>query len=259
MKYLKVFENYQSDEEIDKFCSLHGITNYTIVDGLINVNDDVYLRNHSLTKIPVPFGIVTGTFDIDENLLTSLYNCPKSVLMSFYCSNNELTSLEGIGEVGGEFFCNNNQLTNLVGGPKEIKADYNCDNNKITTLLGGPEKISGSFYCNNNELTSLEGCPDIGDDFDFSNNYVYEFMGVGKIGGSITCKRNPINNIWSELFSDMKHIELFNYMDPIRPPQKGRAEFSYPNRPIVYLSVLNAFLEEIGEEPVTTVKGYKCL
>jgi hypothetical protein len=259
MKYLKVYESYQSDEELSDFCRLHGIKNYTIVDGLVNVNDDVYLRDHSLTEIPIPFGVVTGSFDIDDNNLISLKNSPTKVMMAFYCSNNELTSLEGIGEVDGEFYCKDNQLTNLVGGPKNIKGDYNCDNNKITTLVGGPENISGSFYCSNNELTSLEGCPDIVDDFDFSNNYVYEFIGVGKIGGGITCARNPINNIWSELFYDMKYIELFNYMDPIRPPKKGRAEFSYPNRPIVYLTVLNAFLEQIGEEPVTTVNGYKCL
>ncbi len=259
MKYLKVYESYQSDEELSNFCRLHGITNYTIVDGLINVNDDVYLRDHSLTEIPVPFGIVTGSFDIDDNHLISLKNSPTKVLMSFYCSSNELTSLEGIGEVDGEFICNDNKLTDLIGCPKEIKGDFNCDNNKITTLVGGPENISGSFYCDNNELTTLEGCPNIGDDFHFSNNYVYEFMGIGRIGGSITCRRNPINNIWSELFYGMEYIELFNYMDPIRLPQKGRAEFSYPNRPIVYLTVLNGFLEQIGEKPVTTVKGYKCL
>ena len=160
----------------------------------------------------------------------------------------------------GRLRMRNNQITTLVGinWPNSLTELW-LNNGKITTLVGGPENISGSFYCDNNELTTLEGCPNIGDDFHFSNNYVYEFMGIGRIGGSITCRRNPINNIWSELFYGMEYIELFNYMDPIRLPQKGRAEFSYPNRPIVYLTVLNGFLEQIGEKPVTTVKGYKCL
>jgi hypothetical protein len=49
----------------------------------------------------------------------------------------------------------------------------------------------------------------------------------------------------------MKHIELFNYFDPIRPPEKKEIY-----RLFTYL--LNTFLKQIGEDAVKEVKGYKC-
>jgi hypothetical protein len=53
MKYLKVFENYQSNEEIISICSRLGIDNYTILDGLVNVNGNVNIAEsyHQLQVI----------------------------------------------------------------------------------------------------------------------------------------------------------------------------------------------------------------
>jgi hypothetical protein len=119
MKYLKVFENYQSDEEIISICSKLGIDNYTIENGLVNVNGNVNIARKLSSievKLPIRFGAVTGYFDISNNGLNSLEGCPETVGGGFHCGNNKLTSLE---------FC--------------------------------PQKVEFGFYCDNNRLTSLEG------------------------------------------------------------------------------------------------------
>ena len=49
---------------------------------------------------------------------------------SFDCDNNQLTSLEGSPKVvGGDFWCVNNQLTSLNGSPKEVGGDFCCYDN----------------------------------------------------------------------------------------------------------------------------------
>jgi hypothetical protein len=49
----------------------------------------------------------------------------------------------------------------------------------------------------------------------------------------------------------MKHIELF-ILILLDLRKEG-------DLPIIYLSVLNTFLKQIGEDAVKEVKGYKCL
>ena len=197
MKYLKLYEQLQSENEIIKILTTYGIINYTINNGFVDVDGDVNLYKEKLTKIPVKFGEVNGDFDCSFNLLTSLENSPKRVIGDFYCHGNKLTSLE---------FC--------------------------------PEYIDGSLLLGHGNV--------------IGNNKIYDFVGIGRVTGNIVCQDTPIQNIWN-LFQDETKLELFNYMDPIRPPEKEG------DKPIVYLTVLNAFLEQIGKEPVTKVKGYKCL
>ena len=117
---------------IDLICRKYNITNYTInSDGSIDVNGSVNLSMKNLTKLPIKFNKVIG---------------------SFYCSyNNQLTSLEyGPIKVGGDFHCHDNKLTSLKGSPKEVGKDFSCYNNQLTSLEYGPIKVGGSFYCINN-------------------------------------------------------------------------------------------------------------
>ncbi len=45
MKYLKYFENRQSDEEIHKLCKEYNIRNYTVnLDGSIDVHNGIWLK-----------------------------------------------------------------------------------------------------------------------------------------------------------------------------------------------------------------------
>lgn len=45
---------------------------------------------------------VLNTFNCGSNNLTSLVGGPVSVGADFYCDENDLTSLDGIGKVGGD-------------------------------------------------------------------------------------------------------------------------------------------------------------
>ena len=135
MKYLKLYEGFQSEEEVSKICKEFGIKNWSInSDGLVDVNGNVDLDDKGLTKIPLKFGYVSGYF---------------------LCSDNQLTSLEGSPErVGGNFDCDNNQLTSLEGCPRSVGRNFNCFSNQLTSLEG-PRYIEGKFYCSDNPMENV--------------------------------------------------------------------------------------------------------
>ncbi len=95
---------------INAVCKKYNIENYTINDDYtIDVTGDVYIKNVSLTKIPLVFNIVLGIFNCYGNKLTTLEGSPRSV-DHFSCTSNKLTTLEGGPEyVGENFYC---QTTN---------------------------------------------------------------------------------------------------------------------------------------------------
>ena len=135
MKHLKSF-NESIESDIDSICKKYKIKDYIInSDGYIDVDWDVDLSRKNLTKLPLKFNKVSG---------------------SFYCFSNQLTTLEGSPkEVGGSFGCSYNQLTSLEGGPKEVSGYFNCDNNQLTSLEGGPTKLRDDFYCDRNPLPDI--------------------------------------------------------------------------------------------------------
>ena len=130
MKYLKFFEGYK--EDIHSICKKHGIISYTInEDGSIDVYGDVHLfdANRSLTKIPLNFRNVDG---------------------SFYCHRNQLTNLKVARSVSGDFYCRDNQLVTLEGDPQYVGGDFDCSNNKLVSLEGAPQNVGGDFYFSGN-------------------------------------------------------------------------------------------------------------
>ena len=82
---------FEEKLEIEAWLNNMGIKKYTInSDGTVDVDGDVDISHKKLTKIPVQFRCVDG---------------------SFYCRNNNLTSLKGAPrEVGGNFWCHDNNL-----------------------------------------------------------------------------------------------------------------------------------------------------
>lgn len=147
---------------------------------------------------------ISGDLNVSNNLLTNLdlndaagtstNTTTISVLGSFDCSNNSLTSLKAsagsteeipIKAVGKSYNCSNNLLTNLLGLPTtlvnsvttitDINGDLNCSNNRITTLVDSlPSRIKGIFNCSNNRLTNLNGMQsvNVGSGFDCSSNQI---------------------------------------------------------------------------------------
>ena len=133
MKYLKLYESFN---EIESICKKYGIENYTInADGSIDVDGDVDLDNKGLTKLPLKFGKVSGTFYYRVNKLVSLEGAPKYV--------------------GGNFNCYGNQLTSLEGSPKHIAGDFDCSTNQLTSLEHFPKVVVGDIYLYNNPVNDI--------------------------------------------------------------------------------------------------------
>ena len=71
-------------------------------------------------KIAVKFEIIKGHIQLFDKNGEKLDGKGTKWEGDFYCSHNQLTSLEGAPEsVGGDFSCYSNQLTSLEGAPKE--------------------------------------------------------------------------------------------------------------------------------------------
>ena len=142
---------------IEEICKEFNIKGYTINgDNSIDVEGDIVLRSLKLTKFPLTFNKVSGSFNCVANELTLLEGCPKVVGGNFDCSNNKLTSLEsGPESVGGFYSCSNNFLTTLKGCPESLYDYFDCYNNKITSLEFGPKLLSDYFYCNQNPIGSI--------------------------------------------------------------------------------------------------------
>ncbi len=112
----------------------------------VKVTGDVVLTNLGLTKLPINFTEVGGSFYCFKNKLSSLEGAPEKVGRDFYCSFNELSSLEGAPKlVGGEYNCQRNALTSLEGSPKFVGRDFDCRDNKLKSTKGKPEFIGGGF------------------------------------------------------------------------------------------------------------------
>jgi hypothetical protein len=207
-----IFENYN---EITKICKKYKIKNYHInPDGTIDVDGNVFLYEKGLKYIPIKFGKVSGWFDCSNNQLTTLEGVPKEVGGDFYCNYNQLTTLEGAPKkVGGDFDCHHNQLTNLEGAPKEVGRNFDCRNNQLTTLEGGPKKVSGWFACSNNQLTSLVGAPnEVRESFSCNNNKLTSLAGSPKIVGWLIYF--IVNPLPKKIIDNYKYIkDIFYWQD----------------------------------------------
>jgi hypothetical protein len=160
MKNIKVYESFRTEQEIKDLCSEYAIRNYQIRDdGSIDVDGDVnfsWRELGNLKQLPLTFNEVEGYFYCTKNNLTTLEGCPKKVGGEFKCSWNRLTSLEYSPLIveKGDFYCwENRHLTSLeglentyIGGELDVTG---C--NKLYSLKGFPKKV-GSFDCEDTPL-----------------------------------------------------------------------------------------------------------
>ena len=221
MKYLKLYENFiQSDSEIHKLCKEYGITNYTINNGLVDVDGDVDLSGKGLTKLPFKFGIVSGFFDCDTNQLTSLKGAPQ--------------------EVGGDFDCDNNKLTTLEGAPQEVGGYFRCYNNQLTTLKGAEETICKNLDCSMNNIYYL----------DFVPNYK----------GALYISKTPFYKIWKLIENSIeKDYTLFDHFIENNIFRDPGYQGDTTGLTIIILDSLNDFLYMCKLPNVEEVEGYTCI
>jgi len=133
---IKLFEQFNNEQEIKDICKKYNIENYTInSDGSIDVDDNVVLVYYSLIKIPLKFNKIVGDFYLNGNNLTSLEGCPKYISGNFHLSRNRsIKNLENSPEhIGGKFFLDNTNLETLNG----LKVSYS----KIYGLGDSKQKL----------------------------------------------------------------------------------------------------------------------
>jgi|694.fasta_scaffold148605_3 hypothetical protein len=138
---------------VEKVLTALDIRSYTInADLTVDVRGNVNISQKHLTKLPVKFGKVSGTFDCESNKLTSLQGAPQKVGRHFKCGSNQLTSLQGVPqEVRGDFLCDANEITSLQGAPQKVGGRFACDDNQLTSLQGAPKEVGGGFSCSGNK------------------------------------------------------------------------------------------------------------
>jgi len=120
---------------------------------------NLVLRRMNLNELPEILKNVSvdGSFDCENNKLTSLTNAPKFVGGTFYCGNNELTSLEfAPTSVGISFYCGNNELTSLKFAPTSVGRNFDCSYNELTSLEFAPTSVGGFFDCGYNPVEFTE-------------------------------------------------------------------------------------------------------
>jgi hypothetical protein len=166
MKYIKLFEGYQSESEVQEICKKYGIKNWSInSDGLVDVDGCVDLSFKKLTELPLKFGKVTGDFDcggfFENNKLTTLKGCPNTVGGWFDCRDNKLTSLEFCPRsVGTNFYCRWNNIREFTG-LKYIGGDFYCTGNPIEKIW---DIISPDWKWDEDLMEFFEDCSIIHDD-----------------------------------------------------------------------------------------------
>jgi hypothetical protein len=79
---IKLFEQFTSEQEVDKICREYGLVNYSINSDLsVDVDYDYTLYNNGLSyKIPpIKFNKIIGSFALSQFDLESLQNHPRYV------------------------------------------------------------------------------------------------------------------------------------------------------------------------------------
>ncbi len=145
---------------------------------ILNVKGNVEIINKKLEIIPFQFYHVEGSFFCSYNQITSLQGCPQYVGDDFNCTHNRLTSLEYCPQsVGRDFSCAYNQLASLEYCPKVIEGYFYCDYNHLTSLEYCPQYIGGNFYSANNPIMSLEHFPEKinGDSYFYGNKKLLKY------------------------------------------------------------------------------------
>lgn len=162
------------------------IKSYTVnSDGSVNIIGGFSIRHGQSKTVTetgnLPFKIksITSGFEIFNNGLRTLQNCPDIAGAHYDVTDNEILSLEGCPEIiNGSFYCYNNLLTSLKGGPKIVNGTYDCSHNSLISLEGIPKQIKGDFDCSENENLSPWGmrfllmCDFTGNEFEANNGKV---------------------------------------------------------------------------------------
>jgi hypothetical protein len=177
IKTFSIFESLRNDKFVDSeiISPLLGTeeTKVTFENGKYSAKGYVSITNwdmnafyergivptKTITKLPVHFDKIEGSFSLNNLGLKTLEGCPESVSGSFSVTGNDLENLElGPKYVGDTYTCHKNKLKSLKGCPEKVTSLY-AESNFLTDLSGAPVWVERNLYLNNNQLKNCEGVP----------------------------------------------------------------------------------------------------
>lgn len=243
--------------KIDRICKNFGIKNYTINDDdSIDVNGSVSISDY-ISKLPLKFGNVTGSFTISSLELISLEGFPNYISGDLYIRRSNITSLNGCTQnIDGDFsFYTDLSLNSLEGGPQFVGRHYRVRNCKLQSLKGSPSIINGDFDVRNNILTSLEyGPKEVHGELIISENYITTLEHIPTCYTYIQLNYNPVKNL-CDLFG--RHTDTFiNSLDYnyLRGNKIDRKRFNE-----AYSEFLDTFPSEFYDEVGIDGKIPQCI
>jgi len=95
--------------------------------------------------------------DCSENEITSFDGIPPNIQI-LDCSDNKITSFNRLPPNLKELYCSFNQITSFVGLPPNLQK-LDCSDNEITNVIGLPQNLQ-ILDCANNKITDFVGCPE---------------------------------------------------------------------------------------------------
>lgn len=257
MRFIKKFnENKSYDNVIHSICKKHQIENYSInrnvlIDGIptIDVDGNVGFSYHEMTRLPINFNKISGSFYVDSCGLTTLEGSPQEIGGWFFCSDNNLTTLEGGPKIclGGMTCDNNYNLISLKGAPEKIEeAGFQVSNSHITSLEYCPKSMWGELNFEGTRVTSLKGCPVLSDDdlYRISNtpiHYLLEAI-IESIHPLIGSGNRYIDSRGNAIVG--RFVELENL-------------YNYINGNIIYSNRLQDMIEEITNNDFNDIEKIK--
>jgi Leucine-rich repeat (LRR) protein len=131
-------------------------------------------------------------------------------LKTFYCSNNQLTSLPTLPQNLERLYCSNNKLTSLSTLPQNLKL-LHCHFNYLPTLPTLPQNLE-RLQCSSNKLTSLPTLPQNLETLHCSKNELTSLPTLPQSLNELYCSNNPIFEIVnsSTLFQIKQNIRILN-------------------------------------------------
>lgn len=141
------------------FLEQEGIPFRRRCDGSVYVKEPIYLNDKGLERLPDLSNVVLdASFYCQNNQLSSLRGAPQIVTGGFFAQSNALVTLDGAPtDVGAAFYCQQNRLETLAHAPRRVGSFFDCADNLLTTLDGGPENVGHTYHCARNRLQSLGG------------------------------------------------------------------------------------------------------
>ena len=141
---------------IEDFIENNDVGDYSIVDGLINVDGSVILTQVNNGEIPFPFGQIMEDFNCNGLGLTTLKNTPHTIYGYFDCSENKLKSFEHCPTNAKAYFiASYNFIESFKYLPRQIDRLYLQNNNIID--LNGFETSFYKIFLSGNPISLIVG------------------------------------------------------------------------------------------------------